>query len=276
MGCSPVSERAQVTGLAGPGEDTVIRMVGLEKSFGPHTVLRGVDLDVPRGLVTCIIGRSGEGKSVLLKHVLGLLRPDAGDVLVDGESMVHCSGGERRRRLRRFGMLFQNGALFDSMTAFDNVAFPIRESRQRLSRRALADRVETKLEQVGLKGVGAKFPGQLSGGQRKRVGLARAIALDPEILLYDEPTTGLDPVRTHAVDELILRTARDLNITSVVITHDMQAVYEIADVVAMLYGGVVHVRCDPDTLRDHPSDVVQSFLHGRPMADASADQIGQA
>ena len=271
-----MAEERDAAGLAAAGEDTVIQMVGLKKAFGPHTVLRGVDLDVPRGRVTCIIGRSGEGKSVLLKHVIGLLQPDAGDVLVDGESMVHCSRRDRRRRLRRFGMLFQNGALFDSMTAFENVAFPIRESAQRLSRRELADLVEHKLEMVGLRGVGAKYPGQLSGGQRKRVGLARAIALDPEILLYDEPTTGLDPVRTHAVDEMILRTARELNITSVVITHDMQAVYEIADVVAMLYGGVIHVRCDPQTLRDHPSEVVQSFLLGRPMADASIEQMGQA
>jgi phospholipid/cholesterol/gamma-HCH transport system ATP-binding protein len=271
-----VAEARNPEGLAAADEDTIIKMVGLKKAFGAHTVLRGVDLDVPRGLVTCIIGRSGEGKSVLLKHVLGLLTPDAGDVLVDGDSMVHCSGRQRRRHLRRFGMLFQNSALFDSMTAFDNVAFPIRESGRRLNRAELAELVEHKLEAVGLKGVSSKYPGQLSGGQRKRVGLARAIALDPEILLYDEPTTGLDPVRTHAVDELILATARDLNITSVVITHDMQAVYEIADVVAMLYGGVVHARCDPDTLRDHPSEVVQSFLQGRPMPDASAGQIGAA
>ncbi len=270
-----MAEARNPAGLAGPEEDTIIKMVGLKKSFGPHTVLRGVDLDVPRGRVTCIIGRSGEGKSVLIKHVLGLIEPDAGDVLVDGESMIHCSQRERRRRLRRFGMLFQNGALFDSMSAFDNVAFPLRESGQKMSRKELAERVEAKLEQVGLQGVGAKYPGQLSGGQRKRVGLARAIALDPEILLYDEPTTGLDPVRTHAVDEMILNTARDLNITSVVITHDMQAVHEIADVVAMLYGGVIHVRCDAATLRDHPSEVVQSFLHGRPMADASTGQLVQ-
>lgn len=271
-----MAEARRPEGLAAEGEDTVIQMVGLTKSFGPHTVLRGVDLDVPRGKITCIIGRSGEGKSVLLKHVLGLLSPDGGDVLVDGESMVHCSRGERRRRLRRFGMLFQNAALFDSMTAFENVAFPLRESGRRLRPAELTDLVELKLEQVGLSGVSQKMPGELSGGQRKRVGLARAIALDPEILLYDEPTTGLDPVRTHAVDELILRTAQDLNITSVVITHDMQAVYEIADVVAMLYGGVIHVRTTPDELRRHPSEVVQSFLHGRPMADASSGQIGEA
>ncbi len=251
----------------------MISLVGLRKSFGDLHVLRGLDLDIPRGRICCIIGRSGEGKSVLLKHVLGLLLPDEGDVLVDGESMLDAGPMKRRRLLRRFGMLFQNGALFDSMTVFDNVAFPIRESGKKLKGKELEEVVEGKLEAVGLSGVSAKIPGQLSGGQRKRVALARAIALDPEILLYDEPTTGLDPVRTHAVDELILETNQRLGITSVVISHDMHAVYEIADVVAMLYGGGIHVRCDVPTLKSHPSEIVQSFLLGRPMADPSAEQV---
>jgi len=254
--------------------EPVIRIRGIEKSFGAQHVLRGVDLDVARGKILCVIGRSGEGKSVLLKHVIGLLPPDAGDVLLGDTSMVHCKPKVRRRLLRRFGMLFQNSALFDSMTVFDNVAFPIRENgEKRLSKKELAKIVEEKLELVGLTGVSHKMPAELSGGMRKRVGLARAIALDPEILLYDEPTTGLDPVRTHAVDQLILDTARNLDVTSVVITHDMQAVFEIADEVAFLYGGRIHVHCGPDELRAHPSEVVQSFLDGRPMADASAEQL---
>lgn len=263
---------SQGAGLAAPGEDTAIELRGLRKSFGALHVLRGLDLDIPRGRITCVIGRSGEGKSVLLKHILGLIEPDGGDVLVDGESMIHCTPTRRRRLLHRFGMLFQNGALFDSMTVFDNVAFPLRESKTTLSRKDLRELVEAKLELVGLRGVSAKIPSELSGGQRKRVALARAIALDPEILLYDEPTTGLDPVRTHAVNELIVQTNQRLGITSVVISHDMAAVYEIADVVAMLYGGRIHVRCDVPTLKSHPSDVVQSFLQGRPMADPSAEQ----
>lgn len=253
--------------------DPIIQITGLHRSFGDQEVLRGIDLDVARGRILTIIGRSGEGKSVLLKHVIGLLRPDEGDVLVDGVSMVRCRPRERRRLLRRFGMLFQNAALFDSMTVFDNVAFPLRQnSENRLKRKELARVVHEKLELVGLRGVDRKLPSQLSGGQRKRVGLARAIALDPEILLYDEPTTGLDPVRTHAVDEMILDTARSLEVTSVVITHDMQAVFEIADEVAFLYDGRIHVQCTPSELRDHPSDVVQSFLAGRPMADATVGQ----
>lgn len=254
--------------------DPIIRIEGLRKSFGDHHVLRGVDLDVTRGRVLCIIGRSGEGKSVLLKHVIGLLPPDAGDVLVGGTSMIHCKAKARRKLLRRFGMLFQNAALFDSLTVFDNVAFPIRENgEKRMPSKVLRKLVEEKLELVGLRGVSGKMPSELSGGMRKRVGLARAIALDPEILLYDEPTTGLDPVRTHAVDQLILDTARNLDVTSVVITHDMQAVFEIADEVAFLYEGAIHVQCTPDELKSHPSPVVQSFLAGRPMADASAGQI---
>jgi phospholipid/cholesterol/gamma-HCH transport system ATP-binding protein len=256
-------------------DDPIIHIQDLHKAFGPHHVLRGVELEVTRGKVLTIIGRSGEGKSVLLKHILGLVQPDAGDVLVNGTSMVRSSARIRRRMLRRFGMLFQNSALFDSMTVFENVAFPIREnSEKQLSRKDLRRTVEEKLELVGLRGVSGKMPSELSGGMRKRVGLARAIALDPEILLYDEPTTGLDPVRTHAVDRLILDTAHRLDVTSVVITHDMQAVFEIADEVAFLYQGRVHVLTGPDQLRDHPSEVVQSFIHGRPMADASEGQLG--
>jgi phospholipid/cholesterol/gamma-HCH transport system ATP-binding protein len=170
-------------------------------------------------------------------------------------------------------MLFQNGALFDSMTVFENVAFPIRQARLGLRSGELRDRVEEKLALVGLSGVGMKIPSELSGGQRKRVALARAIALEPEIILYDEPTTGLDPVRTHAVDEMILNTAHTLNVTSIVISHDMQAVFEIADHVAMLYDGAIHVCVPPDELREHDSEVVQSFIHGRPMADPSAGQL---
>ena len=252
----------------------IIAIEGLQKSFGPHHILRGVDLRIPRGKITVIIGRSGEGKSVLLKHILGLVAPDAGDVSVDGESMTQAPPAARRKLLRRFGMLFQSGALFDSMTVFDNVAFPLREARLGLSSRQLAERVIDKLALVGLRGVEQRLPGELSGGQRKRVGLARAIALDPEILLYDEPTTGLDPVRTHSIIEMILNTARTMAVTSVVISHDMQAVFEIADHVAMLYDGKILTFVTAAELRSHPSAVVQAFIHGRPLPDASTGQAG--
>ncbi len=254
-------------------DEPIIRIQDLHKSFGAHSILRGVDLDIPRGEVTVIIGRSGEGKSVLLKHIIGLMSPDSGDVLLEGASMFSSPPRVRRRMLRRFGMLFQNGALFDSMTVFDNVAFPIRQARLGLGNGELKDKVLEKLSLVGLSGVEMKIPAELSGGQRKRVALARAIALEPEIILYDEPTTGLDPVRTHSVDQLILDTAHKLNVTSIVITHDMQAVFEIADHVAMLFDGAIHVRVPPDELRKHDSEVVQSFIHGRPMSDPSAGQL---
>ena len=253
--------------------DSIIQLRGLTKSFGRHHVLRELDLDVPRGKILCIIGRSGEGKSVLLKHIIGLLDPDSGDVLIDGTSMVHSSSGIRRKLMRRFGMLFQNAALFDSMNVFDNVAFPIRESGECPPKAELRRVVLEKLALVGLTGVEDKMPGELSGGMRKRVGLARAIALDPEILLYDEPTTGLDPIRTHAVDRLILDTASSLKVTSVVITHDMQAVFEVADLVAFLYEGRIHALVTPEELREHPSEVVQAFLDGRSLGDASASQL---
>ncbi len=253
--------------------DPIISITDLHKSFGPHSILKGVDLDIPRGEVTVIIGRSGEGKSVLLKHIIGLLTPDSGDVLLEGTSMCWSPPRVRRRLLRRFGMLFQNGALFDSMTVFDNVAFPIREARLGLRKGELRDRVLEKLALVGLSDIDKKIPAELSGGQRKRVALARAIALDPEIILYDEPTTGLDPVRVHAVDEMILHAAHTLNVTSIVISHDMQAVFEIADRVAMLFDGKIHVCVTPAELRVHPSEVVQSFIAGRPMSDASAGQL---
>jgi len=251
--------------------EPIIALRGLTKSFGDQAVLKALDLDVPRGKILCIIGRSGEGKSVLLKHIIGLLEPDAGDVLIDGQSMVTSAPAARRALMRRFGMLFQNAALFDSMNVFENVAFPIRESDTCPNKEELRRIVREKLELVGLSGVEHKMPGELSGGMRKRVGLARAIALNPEILLYDEPTTGLDPIRTHAVDQLILDTASRLDVTSVVITHDMQAVFEIADQVAFLFEGEIHALVTPDELRTHPSPVIQAFLAGRALTDDVRD-----
>ena len=253
-------------------DDPMIEMVDVYKAFGTQRVLRGLSFQVERSGITCIIGRSGEGKSVLLKHILGLMLPDSGDVFIGGESISHASPRERRRMLRRFGMLFQYAALFDSMSVFDNVAFPLRESRRRLKRAELREIVESKLEVVGLAGQSHKMPSQLSGGQRKRVGLARAIALEPEIVLYDEPTTGLDPVRTAAIDRMILDTGQRLGITSVVITHDIGAALRIADWVAMLYQGRILAHARPDEIRDHPSEVIQAFIHGREMEDASVAQ----
>ncbi|MFQ5894639.1 MAG: ABC transporter ATP-binding protein [Nitrospinota bacterium] len=234
---------------------------GLYKSFDGTRVLRGLDLKVPEGQTTAIIGRSGEGKSVLLKHMIGLLCPDRGRVLVDGEDICTLRGRELNRVRRKFGMLFQQAALFDSMTVGQNVAFPLVE-HTRLSRREIERVVREKLRLVGLGGLEARMPGQLSGGQRKRVGLARAIALEPEILLYDEPTTGLDPVLADAIDRLIRRMQERLRVTSVVISHDISSAFKVAHRVAMLYEGRIIAEGTPDEIRQSHHPVVRQFLAG--------------
>lgn len=221
----------------------MIDVRGLHKSFGPHAVLRGVDLAVREGSTMVVLGGSGSGKTVLMKHMIGLLRPDRGEVIVDGQDIVPLSERDLDRVRRKFGMVFQAAALFDSMTVFENVAFPLREHRK-ASEREIAEVVHQKLEVVGLKDIDHKFPAELSGGMRKRVGLARAIALDPKIVLYDEPTTGLDPITTDYVDEMILGAQRKLGVTSVVISHDIASAFHIADDIAYLESGQIAV-CGP-------------------------------
>lgn len=244
------------------GAESAIIYEDVHKTFGEHRVLRGLNLVIPRGKTTVLIGRSGTGKSVTLKHVMGLLRPDKGRIWVGSDELTGMSDRELRKVRNRFGIVFQGAALFDSMTVFENIAFPLRE-HTRLRNAAIRAKVDHLLAQVGLTGAGAKFPSELSGGMRKRVGLARALVRDPEFILYDEPTTGLDPILAAAMDELIVETqnARP-DITSVVISHDMRAVLHIAHKVAMLVDGVVRHEGTPSFFEESEDPLVRQFLTG--------------
>lgn len=238
----------------------MIEIVDLHKAFADHAVLTGVDLRVPEGSTCVILGGSGSGKTVLMKHMIGLLKPDRGQVIVDGQDIAGFGASELERVRRKFGMVFQAAALFDSMTVYENVSFPLREHRKELSEEAMREIVRTKLGIVGLRGVEEKFPADLSGGMRKRVGLARAIVLDPKIVLYDEPTTGLDPITTDSVDEMILDAKRELGVTSVVISHDVASAFKVADNIAFLYQGVIVDQGPPQTLRHSEQPAVKLFL----------------
>jgi phospholipid/cholesterol/gamma-HCH transport system ATP-binding protein len=239
----------------------VIELRGVQKRFGPLQVLRGVDIALREGQTTVIIGESGAGKSVILKHITCLLRPDAGQVFYRG-TRIDTSGEKDLVEIRRhFGFLFQMGALFDSMTAGENVAFPLVEHTSR-SKNQIVRIVADKLRMVGLDGIQNKRPAELSGGQRKRVALARAIALEPDVVLYDEPTTGLDPVRADVINELILKLARELTITSVVVTHDMTSAYKVADRIIMLHEGLIIADGPPDAIRSSTDERVRRFIEG--------------
>jgi phospholipid/cholesterol/gamma-HCH transport system ATP-binding protein len=243
-----------------PGEDPVhIRVRGVHKAFGPHQVLKGVDVDLYRGKINIIIGGSGQGKSVLLRHVIALMKPDSGQIFIDGQDIVPMDTYQLNEVRKKFGMLFQYAALFDSMTVMDNIAFPLRE-HTRLSEKEIKDQVLERLEQLGLKGAEMKYPAELSGGMKKRVGLARAIVLKPKIIIYDEPTTGLDPVLTKSVDEMILETARREQVTSLVISHDMASTFRIGDHIAMLYEGKIVAAGPPSEIKDSQHPGLRAFL----------------
>jgi phospholipid/cholesterol/gamma-HCH transport system ATP-binding protein len=237
----------------------MIRLVNLNKSFRGHPVLQDLNLTIPGGQTTVIIGRSGGGKSVLLKHIIGLIQPDSGEIWIDDDELTRLKEKDLYRVRKRFGMLFQEGALFDSMNVGQNVAFPILEHR-RLPFVDVQRLVAEKLELVGLPGIEDKMPAELSGGMRKRVALARAIALDPDIMLYDEPTTGLDPIMTAAIDELIMNTQKRFNMTCVVISHDIQSVFRIGHKIAMLYEGRIIEEGAPEEFRNSNNELVQNFL----------------
>ncbi|HEV8614458.1 MAG TPA: ABC transporter ATP-binding protein [Methylomirabilota bacterium] len=241
----------------------MIKVEELRKSFGGQPVLRGVDLEVPTGSITIIIGRSGGGKSVFLKHLIGLLRPDAGRVLVDDVDITALSGRALDDIRRRYGVVFQGGALFDSMTCFDNVAFPLRE-KIRIRSDDLRSRVEASLAQVGLAGVGAKYPAEVSGGMRKRVAIARALVTEPEIVFFDEPTTGLDPVLVNAIHRLILDLHRRHHFTAVMVSHEIPEIFEIADRVAMLHDGRIVEVGPPAAIQESNIPVVRQFIRGEP------------
>jgi phospholipid/cholesterol/gamma-HCH transport system ATP-binding protein len=255
-----------------------IRLRGLVKRFGDLTVLDGIDLDVHERESLVLVGASGTGKSVLLKHLIGLLRPDAGTVEVDGIDINTLDYKEIAPFRRRFGMAFQEGALFDSMTVAENVGFPLRRNT-RLGKSEIAERVDECLALVRLDGVGRKLPSELSGGMRRRVGLARAIALRPQILLLDEPTTGLDPVMSSAIDELIVDLERTLQTTTVTITHDMTSAFRIGDRIGMLHEGHLIALASPEQFKDLDDPRVRQFLereaHG-PLTDgARRKQAGE-
>jgi phospholipid/cholesterol/gamma-HCH transport system ATP-binding protein len=243
-----------------PAPQPVIIVEDLYKSFSGFPVLMGVDLTMMEGTTTVVLGASGSGKTVLMKHIMGLFKPDHGQVIVDGQNVSAMSRQELAVFRVRMGMVFQSSALFDSMTVGDNVAFPLREHNPGLSEREIGERVKEKLAVVDLHGVEQKYPAELSGGMRKRVGLARAIIREPKIVLYDEPTTGLDPLTTESVDEMIIHARERLSVTSVVISHDIGSAFHIADRIAVINEGRIVEEGTPDEVRNTKEPFTQHFL----------------
>jgi len=237
----------------------VIKLVGVEKTLGGQPVLRGVDLDIPAGKLTTIIGGSGGGKSVLLKHVIGLMQPDRGEVWVDGIEISRLKGRALNDVRKKFAMLFQGAALFDSLTVFENVAFPLRE-KLRLAETEVVRRVEEKVEQVGLSGMGHKFPAELSGGMKKRVGLARALVMEPEIILFDEPTTGLDPLMANTIHDLIVGMHRTFGFTAVMVSHEIPEIFLISDWVAMLKDGKIAAMAPSADFQKTTDPAIREFI----------------
>jgi len=239
----------------------MIEVRDLKKSFGSNTILDGLSFRIEKGESVVIIGRSGGGKSVLLKHLIGLLQPDAGQVLVDGEDIVPMNERELLRVRRKFGMLFQGAALFDSMTVAENVAFAFRQDRS-LPESEVRAKVANVLEMVDLPGTEEKKPSELSGGMRKRVGLARAIIYEPQIVLYDEPTTGLDPIVSDSIDKLMLRVRDRLDVTSVVVTHDMRSARRVGQRIMMLHDKKIHATGTAEEIFNSQDPIVRRFIEG--------------
>jgi phospholipid/cholesterol/gamma-HCH transport system ATP-binding protein len=249
--------------MTAPSSTPKIQLIGVKKRFGPKVVLDGVDLTIEKQSSVVIIGGSGTGKSVTIKSILGIIRPDEGTILVDGEDVTHMRGRNRDRVLRQFGMLFQGAALFDSLPVWENVAFGLIQGRG-MGRAKARDIAIQKLAKVGLsEDVAFLSPAELSGGMQKRVGLARAIAADPEIIFFDEPTTGLDPIMADIINDLIISTVKDVGATALSITHDMVSARKISDKIAMLYGGKI-IWQGPTGEIDHSGNpYVEQFIHGR-------------
>ncbi|MDB4875469.1 MAG: transporter [Gemmatimonadetes bacterium] len=247
----------------------MIRLIDVYKSFGPKRVLEGFTLDVVEGETMVIIGYSGTGKSVAIKHIVGLLEPDSGQVIVDDFEVPKLSRRELYQLRARIGYVFQFAALFDSFTIGENVAMGLRK-QQELTESEIQARVREALELVDLPNVENRFPAELSGGMRKRVGIARAIALRPKYILYDEPTTGLDPVTSAVIDQLMVRMRDRLGVTSIVITHDMRSAYTVGTRIAMLYQGRVRQVGTVDEIRNSPDPIVRQFVEGRPSLEPEA------
>ncbi len=245
----------------------------IHKSFGENVVLNGINLAVHEAETIVVIGRSGCGKSVFLKHIIGLMKPDSGTIVVDGRDITEMKRRELNDIRRKFGMVFQSAALFDSLTVGENVGFFLYEYSD-LSPEEIADVVEQKLRLVGLENISAMNPAELSGGMKKRVSLARALAHDPKIVLYDEPTTGLDPIMADVINDLIIKMDEELDVTSIVVTHDLASAYKIADRIAMMYGGKIIALGAPDEIKESPDEYVQQFINGS--AQGPIDVIGGA
>ncbi len=246
-----------------PTSTPKIQLIGVKKRFGSKVVLDGIDLTVEPRTSLVIIGGSGTGKSVMLKSILGIIRPDEGTILIDGEDITHINGAARDKVMKKFGMLFQGGALFDSLPVWQNVAFGLIQGRG-MKRSQARDIAIQKLAKVGLTAdVGDLFPVELSGGMQKRVGLARAIAADPEIIFFDEPTTGLDPIMADVINDLIASTVKDVGATALSITHDMASARKISDRIAMLYGGKIIWQGPTADIDNSCNPYVDQFIHGR-------------
>jgi phospholipid/cholesterol/gamma-HCH transport system ATP-binding protein len=239
----------------------MIQLTDLHKSFGSQKVLNGLNLTIPDGQITAIIGPSGEGKSVLLRHIIGLMQPDSGQITVDRENIIGIRRSEMNRIREKFGMLFQNAALFDSMNVFENVAFPLQEKTS-FTKTEIRTRVLSALEDVGLKNVEQKFTDELSGGMKKRVGLARALLLNPTIILFDEPTTGLDPIIKRAIHQLIKETHEKFGFTAVIVSHEIPDIFDIAQNVAMLFRGEILQFGTSDEIKNSIHPVVKQFISG--------------
>ncbi|MEE8605026.1 MAG: ABC transporter ATP-binding protein [Candidatus Aminicenantaceae bacterium] len=239
----------------------MIRVTDLHKSFGGTRVLQGVNLDVEKGETLVIMGQSGSGKSILIKHLIGLIMPDRGEIYVDGVEITSLSEEERYKVRRKFAMLFQGAALFDSLTVLQNVSFGLERYTDHTHQK-IEQMARQALHRVGLREVVNLMPFELSGGMKKRVGLARAIAYKPEIILYDEPSTGIDPIRADAINDLIIQMKNDMKVTSIVITHDMVSTYKVADRVAMLYQGKIIATGSPEEIRDSNNPIIQQFITG--------------
>ncbi len=243
--------------------DIAISIKNLKKSFGKKEVLKGVDLDIIRHKTTVILGLSGGGKSTIIKHIVALLKPDSGSIIVDGIDVAKADEKTIFEIRKKVGFLFQSGALFDSMNVFENVAFPLKE-HTKLSNQDIIKKVEKSLEMVGLrpKEVLKLYPDELSGGMRKRVGLARTIIMEPDIILYDEPTTGLDPITCDVISRMILNMQQELNVTSVLISHDIKESFKVGDYFAFLYNGKIIEYGDKDSFKNSDNDYVKQFLEG--------------
>ena len=250
--------------------DIIISVRGLYKAFADKKVLQGVDIDVPKGKITSIIGQSGTGKSVLFKCIIGIMQADRGSIRVDGEEITNLPEIQMRRIRRRFGYCFQDAALFDSMTVEENIAFPLREVLGMKDKRKMKAIVKEKLEWIELPGIEEKFPSELSGGMRKRVGVARTLAIEPDILLFDEPTTGLDPVLSESINKLIKRVNEEFGITCMVISHDIKGTFSISDQIAFLHDGAIQAVGSPVEVARAQHPVLRKFLENS-FADLKVD-----